>query len=68
LYWWNQAGRLSSPTTASLTAEALSGMIEYEGDWHRGMKHGEGTAVFANDMVYRGAWSDDVPHGRGSYQ
>merc|ERR1712216_80615 len=39
----------------------------YEGDWFRGLRHGQGTESLGGDSreVYEGGWSDGMRHGQG---
>lgn len=37
---------------------------EYEGQFSRGMKHGQGT-IIQEDKVYTGAWEKNLKHGIG---
>ena len=40
---------------------------EYEGDWHDGVRHGEGSFIHSNGMTYSGQWSNDQKNGEGEY-
>ena len=41
----------------------------YLGDWHNGMRHGQGTYTFSRTAaVYQGAFSKNQRHGYGTYR
>ena len=48
-------GKLVSSTTP----------LEYDGEWARNMRSGQGRAVLEDGSVYEGTWAFDVPHGSG---
>jgi hypothetical protein len=37
----------------------------YEGNFHKGLRHGEGLYMFQDGSVYRGEWKRGKYHGRG---
>ena len=37
----------------------------YEGEYMKGMRHGEGTYTFADGEKYKGQWFQDQQHGQG---
>ena len=39
----------------------------YEGEWHMGLPHGEGTMVFNNGETYMGEWEKGVRQGFGRW-
>ena len=39
----------------------------YEGEWHKGLPHGEGSQVFANGETYMGEWHTGMRHGFGRW-
>ena len=42
------------------------GAVQYEGDWDRGMIHGQGTMIFTDGSKYTGHWSQNVEQGKGT--
>jgi hypothetical protein len=42
-------------------------MIYNLGQWENGIKHGEGTYVYANKDSYSGWWTFGKKHGHGTY-
>ena len=41
---------------------------EYTGEWHMGLRHGEGTWTGTDGIVYRGQWEYDQPHKKGEIE
>lgn len=41
-------------------------MIEYQGEWKNGKKHGFGTLYYRNGDIYEGEWQNNLMHGKGS--
>ncbi|MFW5879313.1 MAG: hypothetical protein ACOCUV_00665 [bacterium] len=41
------------------------GVDKYEGDFKKGMKHGEGIYTWANGAIFKGAFENDKKHGYG---
>jgi hypothetical protein len=39
----------------------------YEGEWHKGLPHGEGSQVFTNGETYMGEWQAGMRHGFGRW-
>jgi len=39
----------------------------YEGEWRRGMRHGNGTLIFPSGAAYEGEFSGGYMHGQGTY-
>lgn len=39
----------------------------YEGDFHKGHRHGQGLYTYANGDTYEGEWYKGKKHGRGVY-
>ena len=39
---------------------------KYEGDWHNGEMHGNGSIVFADGSQYDGEWKHNRPQGKGT--
>jgi hypothetical protein len=39
----------------------------YEGEWHIGLKHGQGKYTFDAGGVYSGAWKNGNMDGEGSF-
>ena len=37
----------------------------YEGDFFKGIKHGNGTLIYSNGTKYEGEWLNDTQHGQG---
>jgi hypothetical protein len=37
----------------------------YKGEWHQGLFHGHGTAIFGNSKYYSGSWAEGAMHGFG---
>ncbi|XP_075239226.1 radial spoke head 10 homolog B-like isoform X2 [Convolutriloba macropyga] len=37
----------------------------YYGQWHRGVRQGMGTFIYANGSRYRGPWNNNLKHGPG---
>ena len=40
----------------------------YEGEWHRGLRHGEGRLIYPTGEEYVGHWVKNVRHGVGVLQ
>jgi hypothetical protein len=52
------------PTPSPLVARYTTGAV-YDGQFDRGVRHGEGTLKFANGDTYAGRWDGDVKEGKG---
>src|SRR5271169_7119085 len=37
----------------------------YEGQWNRGLRHGQGKRVSSSGETYEGSWKDNMRHGYG---
>jgi len=37
----------------------------YEGQWHEGLKHGQGTRIYSSGAQYEGSWKEDKREGYG---
>jgi hypothetical protein len=39
--------------------------VEYQGQWHEGLRHGKGTATYVDGSSYDGEWRGGLKHGEG---
>ena len=37
----------------------------YKGNFKNGVRQGFGTGMLTTKAIYKGEWSDDLPHGNG---
>lgn len=57
----------NNPRRPQLNVIAANGCI-YEGDFHRGERHGEGTCTFPGGERYTGSWGNGKMHGEGTLE
>jgi len=50
----------------SISHEEENGMMEYEGQFARGLKDGQGTLIWPDTCCYQGQFARDTKHGGGS--
>ncbi|CAD8177366.1 unnamed protein product [Paramecium pentaurelia] len=48
-----------------LGAFLLKDNSQYDGEWHKSMRHGKGRCVFPNLVYYEGSWKEDKIDGYG---
>ena len=59
---------LSKPTQGVKAPEAdQDGTVSYSGDYHDGLRSGEGDAVYRNGDTYKGSWIHGKRDGYGEY-
>ena len=60
-------GRAKYLTKVDDEENPRSDVSEYHGDFHDGLKHGQGSFHYANGDIYSGQWSSGKKHGNGTY-
>lgn len=49
-----------------IAAATIDDYVTFRGTYSSGQRNGEGTFFYANGQIYRGAWKDDMRHGKGT--
>ena len=69
LFWTTVGGGDECECLAELhliAAATIDDYVTFRGTYSSGQRNGEGTFFYANGQIYRGAWKDDMRHGKGT--
>jgi len=60
-------GLVSAPAFSQVAEVDSADLGTYTGKYRKGMRHGQGTCVWADGSKYEGMWRYDVMHGKGTF-